>query len=392
MPLMPASPSQESQPGRARGRRIADIAANDLRRRIVAGEFTENARLPRAVALMQSYGISRPSLREAYRVLEAEQLISQDPNNHWNYHVHRPSIEVAARLAQFLLDGASREDVDQVREALRQTPSGNRAVDTIIAVLSEVLKLKSPRQSSRQEQPEDPRGRLIATVRAGVASGQLQPGSRLPTEPAIRADYGATRTQVRDALLILESQGFVTVHRGSIGGATISRPGPDIAARYVGLLLQHRGVTLREFFELSGLIEVAFATAAARTRAVTPAMRKILRSETDGSTSRELTSSAIAFHESVARASGSPALAGTYVLLESVLSLAVASRFEATHDGDAAERLAAAHVDHCRLVELIEAGDAAGARLLWTRHCALQPRPEDGRVIDVFALDPELGT
>lgn len=49
--------------------------ANDLRRRIAAGEFPAGARLPSITTLMQDHGVARNTARRALAILEAEGLI-----------------------------------------------------------------------------------------------------------------------------------------------------------------------------------------------------------------------------------------------------------------------------------------------------------------------------
>src|SRR4051812_10355634 len=56
--------------------KLAHIVAQRLRRRIANGELPPGSSLPREADLMTQFGVSRPALREALRVLEAESLIS----------------------------------------------------------------------------------------------------------------------------------------------------------------------------------------------------------------------------------------------------------------------------------------------------------------------------
>ena len=56
--------------------KTAELVASHLRRQIVRGELKEGDALPPESALMEQFGVSRPTLREAFRVLESEALIS----------------------------------------------------------------------------------------------------------------------------------------------------------------------------------------------------------------------------------------------------------------------------------------------------------------------------
>jgi GntR family transcriptional regulator len=49
--------------------------ANDLRRRIAAGEFPPGTRLPSITTLMQEHGVARNTARRALAILDDEGLI-----------------------------------------------------------------------------------------------------------------------------------------------------------------------------------------------------------------------------------------------------------------------------------------------------------------------------
>ena len=56
--------------------KTSEIVADKIRAQIIRGELNEGDTLPPEGQLMDSLGISRPTLREAFRILEAEGLIS----------------------------------------------------------------------------------------------------------------------------------------------------------------------------------------------------------------------------------------------------------------------------------------------------------------------------
>src|ERR1700680_3463946 len=88
-PTPPTAPDPPTPPvrlarsanGRPFGQRIrvpktAELVAAELRRKIVRGELAEGDALPSEAVLMAEFAVSRPTLREAFRVLESESLIS----------------------------------------------------------------------------------------------------------------------------------------------------------------------------------------------------------------------------------------------------------------------------------------------------------------------------
>lgn len=100
--------------------KTAEIIAQDIRRRIVRGELSEGDFLPPEGQLMASLNISRPTLREAFRILEAERLISVIPGSRTGARVHEPQVEAVARQAGILLQaqGTTVADVYEARLAI----------------------------------------------------------------------------------------------------------------------------------------------------------------------------------------------------------------------------------------------------------------------------------
>lgn len=56
--------------------------------------------------------------------------------------------------------------------------------------------------------------RIIADIKAKIAAGELRPGDQLPSMSQLQAQYGTSVTAVRNALLVLRSEGVVEGHQG----------------------------------------------------------------------------------------------------------------------------------------------------------------------------------
>ncbi|ETA00246.1 transcriptional regulator, GntR family, partial [Frankia sp. CcI6] len=84
--------------------KTAELVAAHLRRQIVRGELQEGDALPPEAVLMEQFGVSRPTLREAFRVLESEALISVRRGAHGGARVHTPNGDVAARYTALVLE------------------------------------------------------------------------------------------------------------------------------------------------------------------------------------------------------------------------------------------------------------------------------------------------
>jgi GntR family transcriptional regulator, transcriptional repressor for pyruvate dehydrogenase complex len=107
-------------PRQVRVPKTADLVADHLRRQIVRGELREGDALPPETELMEMFGVSRPTLREAFRVLESEALMSVRRGAHGGGVVHAPNIDSAARYAGLVLEYRSTTlaDVYEARNAL----------------------------------------------------------------------------------------------------------------------------------------------------------------------------------------------------------------------------------------------------------------------------------
>jgi len=75
---------------------------------------------------------------------------------------------------------------------------------------------------------------------------------------------GLSRGSVREALRILQTEGLVETRPGRLGGSVACRPGDDALARYVGLFVQGRGISLISLLQTREAIGPVLASLAAR--------------------------------------------------------------------------------------------------------------------------------
>lgn len=83
--------------------KTAELVAMHIRRQIVTGQLREGDALPPETALIVEFGISRPTLREAFRILESEGLITVRRGARGGARVQEPSSDVAAGYAGLVL-------------------------------------------------------------------------------------------------------------------------------------------------------------------------------------------------------------------------------------------------------------------------------------------------
>jgi DNA-binding FadR family transcriptional regulator len=89
--------------GRIRVPKAAEVVAAKFRAQIIRGELTPRDMLPPETQLVHILGISRPTLREALRILEAEGLIAVVPGSRLGARVRQPSVSSVAARAGHLL-------------------------------------------------------------------------------------------------------------------------------------------------------------------------------------------------------------------------------------------------------------------------------------------------
>jgi len=114
---------RESDNGRIRVPKTSELVADQIREQIIRGELNEGDSLPPEGTLMVTLGISRPTLREAFRILEAESLISVVRGSRSGARVHRPSTELVSRYAGYLLESQSTTIADLYAARLAIEPT-----------------------------------------------------------------------------------------------------------------------------------------------------------------------------------------------------------------------------------------------------------------------------
>lgn len=111
--LAPLAAAEKTASGAVRSPKTAELVARTLRRMVVDGQLTDGDFLPHETELMAHFGVSRPTLREAVRVLESERLVEVRRGSRTGARVRTPGPEIVARPAGLLLElsGATLADV-----------------------------------------------------------------------------------------------------------------------------------------------------------------------------------------------------------------------------------------------------------------------------------------
>lgn len=125
-------------------RKVAELVADHLRGEIVSGVRSIGSTLPVERELIEAYGVSRPTLREALRILETEGLLKVTRGVTGGATVIGPSLTLATHAVGMILQAKGTHLVDvQVARSIIEPPAvrmlaANRSEDDL-RVLREVL-------------------------------------------------------------------------------------------------------------------------------------------------------------------------------------------------------------------------------------------------------------
>ncbi|HWT48439.1 MAG TPA: GntR family transcriptional regulator [Mycobacterium sp.] len=115
--------AQAGQSGDEPTPRRAVVVATEIRSRIAEGGLREGDRLPPLAELAEEFSISRPTLREALRILEMEFLLDLRTGDRGGATIRTPSTRVAAQLAGIVLEARRTTLADYVRAVRPVVPA-----------------------------------------------------------------------------------------------------------------------------------------------------------------------------------------------------------------------------------------------------------------------------
>jgi len=130
---------------RVRAPKLPHIIAQQLRSQIASGELRPGDSLPSESELLEDFGISRPTLREALRVLESETLIQLGRGSRSGATILAPSIEMAAQYGGMYLatHDTTLGQIHDVRSILEPPLAGQHAKSAnpkVLKALDECVK------------------------------------------------------------------------------------------------------------------------------------------------------------------------------------------------------------------------------------------------------------
>ncbi len=201
-----------------------------------------------------------------------------------------------------------------------------------------------------------------------INSGELKPGDRLPSEAELAADFGVSRTTVREALRILATRNLIHTRKGMAGGHFIVEPTVGSISEFLvanyGLLTAANTVTLEHLLQAREMIEGPAAAIAARNRDDAD-LEKIGASLSDD-IAKVSEADALAkfrnFHLYLLEATKNQLLVVAAAPIFTVLQSTIVRRRPTK------EVIAEIELDHQKIFEAVEARDAEQARRLMDEH------------------------
>jgi GntR family transcriptional repressor for pyruvate dehydrogenase complex len=219
---------------------------------------------------------------------------------------------------------------------------------------------------------------IAGHLRRQIVRGELRPGQTLPPEVQLMEQYGVSRPTLREAFRILEAEAVISVRRGSRGGAQVIAPDVSVAARYVGLLLQISGTTVKDVYEARMTTEPPCARLLALRRTdedierlteVVDRLKVELKARKpfvpDPDTWSRLT---YRFHELILQGCGNKTLAIQGAVLQDIIATHLHTQLAQGHSSEGTERFRRVIRSYTRFITLIKAGDAARAEKHWLSH------------------------
>lgn len=204
---------------------------------------------------------------------------------------------------------------------------------------------------------------IVEQIEAMLASGELQPGHRLPSERELVVQFGASRSTVREALRVLESNGVVRSRPGDRHGPEVLPYSSGGLEKQLTRLARLSELSLSELVGSRMILDAAASRLAARLR--TPAeLREMTATHQAMRDAIEVGYEAfseadVAFHEAVARASRNAMVQVCNAVVRDVVLGLISTNISTSGDARALMQKSVEH--HAEVLDAIRAVDGERA-------------------------------
>ena len=222
----------------------------------------------------------------------------------------------------------------------------------------------------RQVQPVRLYQRIVEQIEDALARGELKPGQRLPSERELVVQFGASRSTVREALRVLESNGVVRSRPGNPNGSEILPFSASALTKQMTRLAQVDELSLAELVAFRMIIDASSSMVAARLRTAEElaAMEQTIDVMADAINAgyEEFSEADVAFHEAIALASRNTLLQVCNQVVRGVVLSLISDKISRARNSKALMRQSLHH--HEEVLEAIRAGDGSEAARISRRN------------------------
>ncbi len=229
---------------------------------------------------------------------------------------------------------------------------------------------------------------VVAAIRDEIVAGRLKAGDKLPSERHLSEMLGVSRTSVREAIRILESQSVIRARVGAgpdSGSVVVSEEG-DLLSNLLKMHTALESLSLSEIVDVRCLLEMhAVRSTATRITTEPQALRPVelalgrMRNATDHRAAFVVADAD--FHLAIADLSGNRLLSFFMRALREVLEQTLDVIYADVEDWENVSRTVCS--EHAAILDAIRAGDGDSGAELVMRHIR---RAYDRRFVDGDAL------
>jgi GntR family transcriptional regulator, transcriptional repressor for pyruvate dehydrogenase complex len=216
---------------------------------------------------------------------------------------------------------------------------------------------------------------VAGVLRERIVHGDLADGDMLPPLDRLVKEFGVSAPSLREALRVLESEGLITVRRGSTGGAVVHRPKAEAVAYMLGLVLQAERAPVTDLVGALGHLEPLCARLCAersdRRGVVNRLGRSLRRSELAIDDPLAFEPACHNFHDELVAGCGNRVIILTVSTFESLWhkqEQGWGHRVSVLHEYPDIELRRAGVEAHQAILQTIERGDAEDAERLVRDH------------------------
>jgi len=226
---------------------------------------------------------------------------------------------------------------------------------------------------------------VVKQIKAAILEESFKPGDRLSSEMELARIFQTSRATVREALRVLEKEGFLEIRQGVKGGSYVREADFTPIVNSLSMLLQRKKITFKYLTEVRLLIEPEIARLASEraTKADIKRMEEALEALRSVVERRERsTMTNLSFHRAIGEGCKNPAF---YFINESLMNLLHESLSRLTLKLENNRHLLAQHI---QIFEAIKARDGEKARakmrehVLWVRKT--MKRPAKGALLSTY--------